>query len=174
MIEPFLSRLPQKLADDPDSLTYFRELIDWIESGFLAVNVLDTSFVNNTSSIDNFAETGQQVDNQFTQNIVEEISAVQEENFYEPESISSTIFINGTAVEVLNGQIADVANNGVALLENNPDENYLVRIRNSDGSRVRINGQGRLINGLREAVIPVQYTVRVIKYFIDTDSFGVI
>ena len=59
-------------------------------------------------------------------------------------------------------------------MDGSPPRDYRVEIRNADGSAIKIDGDGRLINGQSEITVINQYTVRVIQYFIETDDFGIL
>lgn len=54
-----------------------------------------------------------------------------------------------------------------------PEENSVVIVRNGDGTTIKINANGKTINGEKNAVVIRQGTALFIHYFIDTDEWFV-
>lgn len=165
MIEPFLGRLPESLRQDVNVDTFFRELTDWIEQGFRDFRETESNLESNDALQNDFGSP----------NSNNQVNAEQEEFNQQQSSTSNrTVTIDATTVELVDGQVANVLNAGTALMAENPGRDYRVEIRNQDGTEMKINGNGRLVNGQAEVSVITQYTVRVVQYFIDTDEFGII
>ena len=56
-------------------------------------------------------------------------------------------------------------------LPENPQENAVIIIRNGDGSSIKLNGNGKTINGSSTGTISQKGTALVLHYFIDSDEW---
>lgn len=167
-IEPFLANLPPQLRENLEVEDFFSTMIFYLNQVKNQVNTTETNTENNENVNDPFNDpyAGVPVINQPR----EDEDVPQRLNYPGVR----TITIDGNIVEVLNGQIANASNGGVAVLATNPEEGYQVKIRNNDGSLIRINGNGRLINGNSVTSVTTKYQVRTVQYFIDTDDYGIV
>ena len=147
-VENFLAQIPLEFREQLETENFIETLIRYLE--------LLKESVNDNEAV-------------LLDSVGEEFFDLASESGFD-----TSLSINGVTTTVLSGQTANVTNSGTAMLDDTPPKNYRVEIRNGDGSAIRINGNGRLINGQTELTILNQYTVRVVQYFIDDDEFGII
>lgn len=64
------------------------------------------------------------------------------------------------------------ASNGVTLtMPQYPMENSIIIVRNNDGSKITVDGNGKNINNDTDAIFRAKYSAITFQYFIDSDEW---
>ncbi len=173
-VDPYVVRIPQTVMDSGD-----RELIGWYEydnrwKHDLWKLVTGGTGGDETGGIEESSANENQISYNFglIQQLLQRVEDL--ENDIQPQLDFTRNFnnitkdVNYTAVD---WDFVNVKAGSEITLPSSPEENSVIIIRNGDGTAIKINPNGRTINGETSAKIVREGTALFIHYFIDTNEW---
>jgi len=166
-VDPFVVTWPRKWLSDPELRPQLEYLNRFLHDIFLRTGGGVDKIENNTVNI------GTNTDESKLFNIYSQENE-QEQRFSYPEYVEPKAFraittsIDYTCVgyEFVN------AKSGAQITFNEyPEENEVVIVRNGDGTSIKLNGNGKNINGSSLGNIRTKGTAINFHYFIDSDEW---
>lgn len=174
-VDPYVVRFPNKWTDTQGNLTF--EARAWLDYDNKWKQQIWDRTGGGSDDVEGSIQEGIANNNQIA-GLLGLIDALQErvaslESNIEPvflgkEFRAVTITQNYTAID---HDLCNVKLGKTVKLESEPVENAIIKVRNGDGSRIKIDGNGKTINGLNFFESSVCGSLYEIQYFIDTDEW---
>ena len=175
-VDPFVYPLPKALTKDKETRIFFEYLVRWAHDMWVRSGGGDDAIaeadVQETYPW-NFAESSESnVQSLFTQQS-ELSNSVQ--NLYQNNidtSIGKLTAITKTSDYTAQPNDFINAKNGVTItFPNYPEEGSVIVIRNGDGSSIKLDGNGKSLNGSSTGTLRRQTRAVEFYYFIDSDEW---
>ena len=154
-------RIPEQFLKDPVSREYFKQ-----------TNTILFQLYNRTGGVDDsisdadVAEKYPWPTNQTLDEVIGFNYPAIEQTVKQIRTVTTSV--NYTAVD---GDFINAKSKAQITFPKYPDENSVIIIRNGDGTRIKLNGNGKNINGSLAGFISKKETSIEFHYFIDSDEW---
>ena len=162
VVDPFIQPIPQKFMDDPELRAWCEYLHkhlfqQWTRTGG------SEDIINNISIEERYAWD---LSVNFAREQQLNLPQVSNEQIKEFNAVSTSI--NYTAIDY---DFINAKNTSKITLPKYPQENAVVIIRNGDGTKIDIDGNGKKINNENTGRIYRKGTALTLQYFINDDEW---
>ena len=173
-IDPYIVQIPQVFAKDPEARRWYEytnrflhDMWQCVTSGTGVPTVPNSDLSNsNLYSINFLMARVHELKSK-----LEDLERQQEIKADKNKAFNSVTITQNTTLNDFD--FANVSNGATVTLPQYPCKNSVIIIRNDDGSTIKINANGKTLNGETTGKIYRKNTALTIQYFIDSDKWVV-
>lgn len=164
-VDPFLHRIPPALTQDKQTRDFFEYFVRWAHDIWQRTG----------GGSDAISDAGVRESYPWQIDYSEHEKGSELQSLFSGNNIDvprlRTVTVSNEIYTALPHDFISATNNATVKFPESPHENCVIIVRNSDGSKINLDGNGRTINGSSAGTLIREGTCSEFYYFIDSDEW---